>query len=84
MINNVNTDWGGPTYTEFKSHPCRMVRSWRTTFANDPGDEWNKRRSESCQSSTAAGITVVVIGNDGTNRVPSPGSADGNNRWFRR
>ena len=45
---------------------------------NDPGDNRTSAESNLVNQATAAGIVcVVAIGNDGTNRVPSPGSADG-------
>jgi hypothetical protein len=47
-------------------------------FPGDQGDNGTTAEANLVNQATDAGIVcVVAIGNDGTNRVPSPGSADG-------
>tara|TARA_Y100001958_G_scaffold159307_1_gene160254 strand:- start:10304 stop:15262 length:4959 start_codon:yes stop_codon:yes gene_type:complete len=80
MINNVNTDWGvNSTYTgiQIASMSYGSVGGG-PLLPNDPGDNGTSAEANLVNQATSAGIVcVVAIGNDGTNRVPSPGSADG-------
>ena len=80
MINNVNTDWGvNSTYTGIQIASMSYGSlGGGPLLPNDPGDNGTSAESNLVNQATAAGIVcVVAIGNDGTNRVPSPGSADG-------
>ena len=80
MINNVNTDWGvNSTYTGIQIASMSYGSlGGGPLLPNDPGDNGTSAEANLVNQATAAGIVcVVAIGNDGTNRVPSPGSADG-------
>ncbi|MEC7113177.1 MAG: S8 family serine peptidase, partial [Candidatus Thermoplasmatota archaeon] len=80
MINNVNTDWGvNSTYSGIQIASMSYGSlGGGPLLPNDPGDNGTSAESNLVNQATAVGIVcVVAIGNDGTNRVPSPGSADG-------
>ena len=80
MINNVNTDWGvNSTYTGIQIASMSYGSlGGGPLLPNDSGDNGTSAEANLVNQATDAGIVcVVAIGNDGTNRVPSPGSADG-------
>lgn len=79
MINNADTDWGvNSTYTGIQ-----IASMSYGSLGNGPllpvdsGDNGTSAEANLVNQATSAGIVcVVAIGNDGSNRVPSPGSAD--------
>ncbi|CAI8336540.1 MAG: Serine protease AprX [Euryarchaeota archaeon UBA443] len=80
MINNVNTDWGvNSTYTGIQIASMSYGSlGGGPLLPGDQGDNGSSAEANLVNQATEAGIVcVVAIGNDGTNRVPSPGSADG-------
>ena len=80
MISNVDTDWGvNSSYSgiQIASMSYGSVGGG-PLFPGDQGDNGTTAEANLVNQATDAGIVcVVAIGNDGTNRVPSPGSADG-------
>ena len=80
MINNVDTDWGvNSTFSgiQIASMSYGSVGGG-PLFPGDQGDNGTSAEANLVNQASNAGIVcIVAIGNDGTNRVPSPGSADG-------
>jgi len=79
MIDNKDTDWG-------IDNDYRGIQIGSMSFGSvstplnpgDQGDNGSGAEASLINSATDAGIIcVVAIGNDGSNRVPSPASADG-------
>lgn len=80
MIDNVDTDWGvNSTYTGIQIASMSYGSlGGGPLVPGDQGDNGSSAEANLVNQATDAGIIcVVAIGNDGTNRVPSPGSADG-------
>ena len=80
LIDNVDTDWGvNSTYRgiQIASMSYGSVGGG-PLLPGDSGDNGTSAEANLVNQATSAGIVcVVAIGNDGSNRVPSPGSADG-------
>ena len=79
MINNANTDWGG-------NGSVRGIQIGSMSFGSlssplnpgDRGDNGSGAEARLINNATENGIVcVVAMGNDGSQRVPSPASADG-------
>ena len=80
MINNADTDWGvNSSYRGIQIASMSYGSlGGGPLFPGDQGDNGSGADANLVNQATEAGIVcVVAIGNDGTNRVPSPGSADG-------
>jgi len=79
MINNKDTDWGvNSTYKGIQIASMSYGSVGTPLNPGDQGDNGTSAEASLINQATDAGIIcVVAIGNDGTNRVPSPGSADG-------
>ncbi|MBM54025.1 MAG: hypothetical protein CMB36_03235 [Euryarchaeota archaeon] len=80
MINNVDTDWG--VNSTFRGIQIASMSYGSVgggpLFPGDQGDNGTSAEANLVNQASNAGIVcIVAIGNDGTNRVPSPGSADG-------
>ncbi len=79
MINNKDTDWGiNSTYKGIQIASMSYGSVGTPLNPGDQGDNGTSAEASLINQATEAGIIcVVAIGNDGSNRVPSPGSADG-------
>ncbi len=79
MINNKDTDWGiNSTYKGIQIASMSYGSVGTPLNPGDQGDNGTSAEASLINQATEAGmICVVAIGNDGSNRVPSPGSADG-------
>ena len=79
MINNKDTDWGiNSTYRGIQIASMSYGSVGTPLNPGDQGDNGTSAEASLINQATAEGIIcVVAIGNDGSNRVPSPGSADG-------
>ena len=78
IINNVNTDWGN-------NASSRGIQVASMSFGSassplNPGDQGDNGSGAEARlvndAVNASIVCVVAMGNDGTNRVPSPASAD--------
>ena len=78
IINNVNTDWGN-------NASSRGIQVASMSFGSassplNPGDQGDNGSGAEARlvndAVTASIVCVVAMGNDGTNRVPSPASSD--------
>ena len=78
MINNVNTDWGNNASSRGIQVASMSFGSFSSPLnPGDQGDNGSGADARLVNDATDAGIAcVVAMGNDGTNRVPSPASAD--------
>ena len=78
MINNVNTDWGNNDSSRGIQVASMSFGSFSSPLnPGDQGDNGSGADARLVNDATDAGIAcVVAMGNDGTNRVPSPASAD--------
>ena len=79
MINNADTDWGvNSTYRGIQIASMSYGSlGGGPLLPGDSGDNGTNADANLVNQATSAGIIcVVAIGNDGSNRVPSPGSAD--------
>ena len=79
VINNVNTNWGN-------NASSRGIQVASMSFGSassplNPGDQGDNGSGAEARlvndAVNASIVCVVAMGNDGTNRVPSPASADG-------
>ena len=79
MINNKDTDWGvNSTYRGIQVASMSYGSVGTPLNSEDQGDNGTSAEASLINQATEEGIIcVVAIGNDGSNRVPSPGSADG-------
>ncbi|MBA4735276.1 MAG: S8 family serine peptidase, partial [Candidatus Poseidoniales archaeon] len=80
MINNADTNWGvNSSYNGIQIASMSYGSlGGGPLFPGDQGDNGTSAEANLVNQATDAGIVcVVAIGNDGSNRVPSPGSADG-------
>ncbi|DAC50249.1 MAG TPA: hypothetical protein D7H87_04510, partial [Candidatus Poseidoniales archaeon] len=79
MINNKDTDWGvNSTYRGIQVASMSYGSVGTPLNSGDQGDNGTSAEASLINQATEEGIIcVVAIGNDGSNRVPSPGSADG-------
>ena len=78
MINNVDTDWGNNASSRGIQVASMSFGSFSSPLnPGDQGDNGSGADARLVNDATDAGIAcVVAMGNDGTNRVPSPASAD--------
>jgi len=79
MINNKDTDWGiNSSYRGIQIASMSYGSVGTPLNPGDQGDNGTSAEASLINQATEEGIIcVVAIGNDGSNRVPSPGSADG-------
>ena len=79
MINNKDTDWGvNSSYRGIQVASMSYGSVGSPLNPGDQGDNGTSAEAALINQATEEGIIcVVAIGNDGSNRVPSPGSADG-------
>jgi subtilisin family serine protease len=79
MIDNRNTDWG--IDSDYQGIQIGSMSFGSVGTPLNPGDQGNNGTSAETSLINAATnqgiVCVVAIGNDGSNRVPSPASADG-------
>ena len=78
LINNQNTDWGHNSSTRGIQVASMSFGSASTPLnPGDQGDNGSGTEARLVNDAVNASIVcVVAMGNDGTNRVPSPASAD--------
>jgi subtilisin family serine protease len=79
MIDNRDTDWG--INSDYKGIQIGSMSFGSASTPLNPGDQGNNGTSAETSlinAATEQGIVcVVAAGNDGSNRIPSPASADG-------
>ena len=79
MIDNRNTDWG--IDSDYQGIQIGSMSFGSVGTPLNPGDQGNNGTSAETSLINAATdqgiVCVVAVGNDGSNRVPSPASADG-------
>ena len=78
VINNVNTDWGNNASSRGIQVASMSFGSASTPLnPGDQGDNGSGAEARLVNDAVNASIVcVVAMGNDGSNRVPSPASAD--------
>ena len=78
VVNNVDTDWGHNGSSRGIQIASMSFGSVGTPLnPDDTGDNGSSAEARLVNQAVEAGVVcVIAMGNDGTNRVPSPASAD--------
>lgn len=79
MINNKDTDWGiDSSYQGIQIGSMSFGSVGTPLNPGDQGDNGSGAEGNLINTATDEGIIcIVAVGNDGSNRIPSPASADG-------